>query len=75
MHSACEQCFAEHLRTDDFESADCAVKITRDQRSELAFKIYDRDGSIKTLIVTAENRAGAMFSWMSLWEQQAGPVI
>ena len=71
----CEQCFAEHLQTNDFETADCAVTVARNRRPEFTFKIYDRDGSIKTLIVTRENRSLALISWMALWEQQAGPVI
>lgn len=75
LQPACEQCFAGHLARNDFESAECAVKVLHTQRPELTFKIYDRDGSIKTLVITKENRAQALVSWFSLWEQQAGPVI
>lgn len=73
--TSCEPCFSEHLRKNDFEVAECVVTARQTKRPEFSFKIYDRDASIKTLIVTDENRSLALKSWGSLWEQQAGPVI
>ncbi len=75
LQRTCEPCFAEHLRRNDFEAANCAVTVRQTKRPEISFKIYDRDASIKTLIVTDENRIQALKSWMTAWEEQAGPVI
>lgn len=71
----CEACFGEHLRRDDFETADCSLNVLDDSRPETVFKIYDRGGGIKKLVVNAENMAIACASWLLLWEEQAGLVI
>lgn len=71
----CELCFADHLRKSNFEAAECAITINHNSRPEVCFKIYDRDDSIKTMVVTDENRVEVFNSWMTAWEQQAGPII
>jgi hypothetical protein len=71
----CETCFADHLVQNDFANADCWQTTDETQRPEFLFKIYDRDQSIKTLVVKQENLLPALVSWMELWEKQAGPVI
>ena len=71
----CEACFSEHLRSSDFENADCSLSVRTNHRPELTFKVYDRDASIKTLVVTKENMKQALNSWIAVWEYQSGPVI
>ena len=75
QQSVCEKCFATHLRNEDFELADCAVSVNRQDRAELVFNIYDRDASFKSLVVKEENLKKALLSWISLWEEQSGVVI
>ena len=72
---SCETCFASHLVQNDFSQAACWLSTADTQRPEFLFKIYDRDQSIKTLVIKQENLLPALVSWMELWEQQAGPVI
>jgi hypothetical protein len=74
-HSSCAVCFGEHLRKVDFKGAPCHVSMVREGRPVIVFKIYDRDGSIKVLVVTPFNRSKAESSWLKLWEAQAGPII
>src|SRR3990172_7298287 len=74
LQCICEPCFAEHLRRNDFDTAECVLSVRRDDRPESVFKIYDRDEIIKNLVITPENIDQALNSWISLWEQQAGPV-
>ena len=71
----CEACFAGHLTKRNFNQAECALEITETGRTEFAYKIYDRDNSIKSLIVNRETFDKALDSWLQLWEEQAGPVI
>lgn len=71
----CESCFANHLISDDFAQATCWLSTAETKRPEFIFKIYDRDQSVKTLVVKEENLLPALVSWTELWEQQAGPVI
>lgn len=71
----CDVCFADHLAREDFDSADCKVMVHDDGRPETLFKVYDRDESIKTLVVKDENLGRAYESWLHLWEEQAGVVI
>jgi hypothetical protein len=72
---ACESCFANHLVHNDFDKATCWQKTEDSQRSDFIFKIYDRDLSIKSLVVKQENLMPALVSWIECWEQQSGPVI
>jgi hypothetical protein len=72
---SCESCFADHLVHDDFANASCWKSAAQDKRPEITFKIYDRDESIKTLVVKQENLLPALVSWIELWEAQSGPVI
>jgi hypothetical protein len=74
-HSSCAACFGEHLRKVDFKGAPCLVSMVREGRPVIVFKIYDRDGSIKVLVVNPFNRRQAESSWLKLWEVQAGPLI
>jgi hypothetical protein len=73
--ASCEACFASRLTKGDFEVADCALSVSDNHRPEISFKIYDRDGSVKDLVVNAENAPKAYDSWLLLWEEQAGLVI
>ena len=71
----CCRCFSSHLAKDKFASADCAIQCVENGRPEILFKIYERDGSIKSLAVNAENIAAVFESWQLAWEAQAGPII
>lgn len=71
----CDVCFGDHLAREDFNAADCCVMAHDDGRPEALFKIYDRDESIKTLVVKDENLGRALESWLHLWEEQAGVLI
>jgi hypothetical protein len=73
--AACPVCFAGHLATGDFTSADCAMQSIENGRSEILFKIYERDGSIRSMVVNAENIAAVFDNWQLAWEVQAGPII
>jgi hypothetical protein len=70
--AACESCFATRLIQNNFDVADCCLRVTQDSRPAMEFDITDRDGSHKVLNITADNRADAMDSWLLLWQQQAG---
>ncbi len=72
---ACETCFANHLVQNDFTQATCWLNTVDTERQEFIFKIFDRDQSIKSLVVKQENLMPALVSWIELWEQQSGPVI
>lgn len=72
---ACESCFANHLVQNDFQSAKCWQETGNTDGSDFVFKIYDRDQSIKSLVVKQENLMPALVSWIDCWEQQSGPVI
>ena len=71
----CEACFAGHLAKGNFNQVECVLEVTDTGRVEFAYKIYDRDNSIKNLIVNWETFGKALESWLQLWEEQAGPVI
>ena len=73
--ATCPACFAGHLALGEFASADCAIRSIENGRSEILLKIYERDGSIRTLAVNAENIAAAFDNWQFAWEAQAGPII
>ncbi len=70
--ASCESCFATRLLQDNFDAADCCLRVAQDARPAIEFNITDRDGSHKVLSVTPANRADAMDSWLLLWQQQAG---
>jgi hypothetical protein len=72
---SCEACFADHLVQNNFCEASCWKSSADPDRSEFLFKIYDRDQSIKTLVIKQENLLPALVSWIDLWENQAGPII
>lgn len=72
---SCEACFANHLTKREFDTTDCVLDVEEDGRPEIVMKIYDRDGSIKSLVVNEENFGKAYDSWLLLWEEQAGLVI
>lgn len=69
---ACESCFATRLEQSNFDAADCGLRVNEDGRKEIEFDITDRDGSHKVLTVTPKNRAEAIDSWLTLWQQQSG---
>lgn len=68
--ASCEACFAGRLTHGNFDVADCALSVEDDARPEISFKIYDRDGSVKNLVVNAENAGEAYDSWLLLWKEQ-----
>jgi hypothetical protein len=70
--AACESCFSHRLEQDNFDAADCGLRVVDDGRNTIEFAITDRDGSFKTLTVTPKNRAEAIDSWLLLWQQQSG---
>lgn len=72
---SCETCFANHLTQNDFPKATCYLSTKDTKQPGFVFKIYDRDESIKTLVIKEENLLPALVSWIQLWEQQSGPVI
>ena len=72
--AACESCFTTRLTQNNFDVADCCLRVTQDNRSSMEFDITDRDDVRKVLTVTDRNRAAAMDSWLLLWQQQAGAV-
>jgi hypothetical protein len=72
---ACPRCFAEHLTTGHFGAAECILQEIEDDRPEISLKVYDRDGSIKSFVINADNIAQAFDSWLLAWEAQAGPII
>lgn len=72
--AACESCFSTRLTQNNFDVADCCVRVTQDNRSPMEFDITDRDGQPKRLTVNAANRAEAMDSWLLLWQQQVSVV-
>jgi hypothetical protein len=70
--AACESCFSHRLEQENFDAADCGLRVVEDGRKTIEFAITDRDGSFKTLTVTPNNRADAIDSWLLLWQQQSG---
>jgi hypothetical protein len=72
---SCEKCFGDHIRKEDFNTAECIVSIDGQDRAALVFRIFDRNKRIKNLVVNGENLELALNSWIALWEQQAGLVI
>jgi hypothetical protein len=60
------------LVQNNFDVADCCLRVAQDDRQSIEFDITDRDGSRKMINVTPSNRADAMDSWLLLWQQQAG---
>lgn len=70
--ASCESCFSTRLIQNNFDAADCGLHVEEDGRQPIEFRITDRDGSQKTLVVNSGNRAEAMDSWLLLWQQQAG---
>lgn len=69
---ACESCFAARLQQENFDAANCGLRVVEDGRQAVEFNITDRDGSRKVLTVTPANRAEAIDSWLLLWQKQAG---
>lgn len=68
--AACESCFSSRLTLKEFEIADCAMAVVSDGSEDITFQIKDRDGSIKTLVITPEEEADASDSWLLLWEKK-----
>ena len=69
--AACESDLSWHIEHKTFCPA-CMVETIEDEHNddEVTLVIKDRDGSEKILVLTDENRADAMDSWMLLWEKQ-----
>lgn len=68
--ASCEACFAGRLTQHNFDVADCALSVEDDAQPEISFKIFDRDGSVKHLVINAENAGDAYNSWLQLWKDQ-----
>lgn len=73
---ACESCFGWRLlqlmEKGELHPATCHISTEEDGQMAFTFKIHDRDGKDKELVVNKENWVEAYESWPELLAKQSG---
>lgn len=68
--ASCEVDFTYNFLGKEVKPTCCVLDIIEDEDEALTFYIKDRDGKDKVFVVTDENRADAIDSWVQAYEKQ-----